>query len=372
MAWHLNGNWDCLTTPPGADVNDIALIMEQIARAINERVQALNDIGDGSPITLFQWFYNDAISTSTTYPTAAQFAGIRTDGACVRRFLDDAEQRVDTLADRFCGPVGATLGDTDNWTSSTLRTYASTGLGAFNLSKPTTYAPNWLILRNSINAMTIIKTSTASRISGLAFTTDSRIDTTGDVQSALGGAASATASEIYSVISSSAGGSGNGMIGSSVIADPSALVNFRFTESGRVSWDLDLSDIRADTPYLKSAKSADSTEPINDGLVVSATITGSYDPEITMLEIDPEWTYIFGGVSGASTSITSLDTISLSIPSSVLGTSFEVSTEFTGTTTPTESVVTFASMPVFDAESLSCVGDSPVIIWSIAPLLTIA
>lgn len=148
MAWFLNGDWDCLTTPPGADVNDLPTIMEQIARAINERlgIPGTQASGGGVP-PKWQWKYTDALDVSAEFPTAAQFAGIRIDGACVKQFLLDCEDIL-TYAN----------GNMQGWYQSDGQTAinvwtASASAGVFDINKPATYAPNWLRIKAAIELM---------------------------------------------------------------------------------------------------------------------------------------------------------------------------------------------------------------------------
>lgn len=139
MAWFLNGNWDCLTTPPGASVNDLPLIMEQIARAINERSIALGGAGT-------QWKYTDALDVSATFPTAAQFAGIRVNGPCVRQFLQLAESWQETGDGWYTSATFATEYDSTSWAA------LFADLDAFDITKSATYAPNWLRIQRALNA----------------------------------------------------------------------------------------------------------------------------------------------------------------------------------------------------------------------------
>ncbi len=139
MAWFLNGDWDCLTTPPGASVNDLPLIMEQIARAINERIGAVNG-------TKINWYYTDALNVTAEFPTAAQFAGIKIDGACVRRFLVDAETWQESFNNWYTSATFATEYNSTSWAA------LFAGLGAYDITKAATYAPNWLRLKRAISA----------------------------------------------------------------------------------------------------------------------------------------------------------------------------------------------------------------------------
>lgn len=181
MGWFKDGDWDRATTPPGASTGEIAVVMAQIARAINQRwaviIRGANTAADDG--NEYRWYYTDALAAEerAVRPTAAQFAGAKIRGACVRRFVIDAQAQIDRLVqqqgtgDSWLNPVflrerdGHELGTLtqDFWTrdgSGSEEKDFHTAIGAWiDIDEVgVMYAPMWLQLKDALDKLRYVCT----------------------------------------------------------------------------------------------------------------------------------------------------------------------------------------------------------------------
>lgn len=155
MGWLHNKQLDRATTPPGASTQDVAVMLSQLCKAVNQREAAA--IVDG--VALTEWFYTgDGTSgTSKTYPLASDWIGsIR--GQLPKNALLAIKEGIENLLGLNSYKFLTALWDGDpsvalnSWTVSSVWTYATTGY----IWQPTTnplHPHNFIILMRALDCL---------------------------------------------------------------------------------------------------------------------------------------------------------------------------------------------------------------------------
>jgi hypothetical protein len=171
MGWYLDGDWDSASTPPGVFTTYLPIIMEQIARAINERrAQTLYvHLASGLKTTdldypssgvswgefgldPYPWPISEDLATTSTAPTAADFAGLVINGLCVRHLMSEFRTQVSALSTHFYKALGATPDDAEFLNLSA----DVTEWDSFDATR-WWKAVNWVALRKALDLMVIAR-----------------------------------------------------------------------------------------------------------------------------------------------------------------------------------------------------------------------
>lgn len=157
MGWLHNKQLDRATTPPGASTQDVAVMLSQLCKAVNQReAAAINGA------TLTQWFYTgDGTSgASKTYPLASDWSGsIR--GQLPKNALlaikDGIENLFALLPTKSFGFLTALWdGDpsvtSDLWTFANVWSYATTGYTWQATTNPL-HPHNFIILMRALDCL---------------------------------------------------------------------------------------------------------------------------------------------------------------------------------------------------------------------------
>lgn len=163
MGWLHDGAWDRATARPGVSTGEIAVVMAQIARAINQR----RSLGL-SWMSQVAWPLDEGGELTSTEPEAADWgAGIYLRSEFVRDFLVLARSSINAMIpETMRGAAPAEDGAWDVWGFGGVDDFwdeAEDGLGDWSPELSPMWANNWLILKRALDMMVAFRQPFATR-----------------------------------------------------------------------------------------------------------------------------------------------------------------------------------------------------------------